>query len=107
MRPFSGETALPSIPPAYQVGRQLYASATSQVYRALRQQDRQPVILKVLGPAASSPAALIRYQQEYEITRRLNAPGVIAAYGLETYQDTLVLVLEDCGGVSLDHWLEE
>ena len=107
MQPFDSETALPPLPPAYWIERQLYASATSRVYRALRQQDQRPVVLKVLGSAHPQPAERARYQGEYAITRRLDAPGIIAAYGLETDRDTLVLVLEDCGGVSLDHWLEE
>ncbi|GIK40067.1 MAG: hypothetical protein BroJett011_39000 [Chloroflexota bacterium] len=93
--------------PGYQIGQQIYESANSLVYRAVREQDQQPVVLKVLKPDAPQPAKLTRCQQEYEITRRLDAAGVIKAYGLEAYHNTLVLILEDFGGVSLDYWLEE
>ena len=85
----------------YRVLTQLYESANSLVYRALREQDNQPVILKVLKQDYPTPGELTRYRQEYDITRSLNQDGVIKAYGLEPYQNTLVMVLEDFGGKSL------
>ena len=85
----------------YRVLTQLYESANSLVYRALREQDNQPVILKVLKQDYPTPGELTRYRQEYDITRSLNQEGVIKAYGLEPYQNTLVMYLEDFGGKSL------
>ena len=87
--------------PSYQILAQIYHSSNSIVYRALREQDNQGVILKVLKSDYPTPAELIRYKQEYEITRSLNLPGVIKAYDLQKYQDTLVMFLEDFGGESL------
>jgi serine/threonine protein kinase len=85
----------------YRVLSQLYESANSLVYRSLREQDNQPVILKVLKQDYPTPGELTRYKQEYDITRSLNQEGVIKAYGLEPYQNTLVMILEDFGGESL------
>jgi predicted ATPase/GAF domain-containing protein len=85
----------------YRVLSQLYESANSLVYRSLREQDNQPVILKVLKQDYPTPGELTRYKQEYDITRSLNQEGVIKAYRLEPYQNTLVMVLEDFGGKSL------
>lgn len=105
MQPFSSEATPHCVPSGYRIDQPIYASATSRVFRALRQPDQQPVILKTLGSAHPQPAERARYQQEFDITRRLNAPGVIAAHGLETHGNAPVLVLEDCGGTSLDRWL--
>ncbi|HBL12984.1 MAG TPA: hypothetical protein DD379_16625, partial [Cyanobacteria bacterium UBA11162] len=85
----------------YRVLVQLYESANSLVYRGVRERDNQPVILKVLKHNYPSPAELTRYKQEYDITRSLNQDGIIKAYGLEPYQNTLVMYLEDFGGQSL------
>lgn len=85
----------------YQILTPIYESATSLLYRSLREQNNQPVILKVLKQNYPTPGELNRYKQEYEITRSLNQEGVIKAYGLEPYQNTLVMVLEDFGGASL------
>jgi len=64
-----------------------------------------PVILKVLNQDYPTAEQLSRYQQEYEITRALNISGVVKVYGLEKYNNTLVIVLEDFGGESLKSWM--
>ncbi|MBN2115854.1 MAG: PAS domain S-box protein, partial [Anaerolineales bacterium] len=93
--------------PGYLIGQQIYESANSLVYRAIRAQDNQPVILKVLKPGHPQPEELTRYKQEYDILCRLDAAGIIKTYGLESDHQTLVLILEDFGGMSLNHWLED
>ncbi|MDM8557213.1 AAA family ATPase [Candidatus Parabeggiatoa sp. HSG14] len=85
--------------PHYQIGNQIYESVNSLVYRGHR--DNQPVILKMLKQDYPTPTELARYQQEYEITHDLDLTGVIKVYGIEKYQNTLVIVLEDFGGESL------
>ncbi|MCL1472182.1 AAA family ATPase [Argonema antarcticum A004/B2] len=85
----------------YEIFTQIYESANSLVYRGLRKQDNQPVILKFLKQEYPTPASLIRYKQEYEITHNLNLDGAIRVYSLEKYQSSLVMILEDFGGESL------
>ncbi|MEG4093360.1 protein kinase domain-containing protein, partial [Microcoleus sp. Pol12B4] len=86
----------------YQIIAQIFESSNSLVYRANRGPDNQPVIIKVLKEDYPTPTELTRYKQEYEITRSLNIDGVIIAYDLQKYQNTLAIVLEDFGGESLD-----
>ena len=85
----------------YRIIATIYESANSLVYRAIREQDQQPVILKVLKENYPTPQELTRYKQEYEIIRSLNLDGIVGAYGLHKYQNTLVILLEDFGGESL------
>ncbi len=73
---------LPIIP-GYQTIAQIYESVNSLVYRAIRQEDGQPVILKFLKQDSPSPQELTRYKQEYDITHSLNIEGVINVYDLE------------------------
>ncbi len=93
--------------PEYQLKSLIHESVNSFIYRGYRERDRQPVILKVLKPDYCTPSELARYQREYNITRHLNLDGIVKAYKLERYQNTLVMVLEDFGGKSLKLWLEE
>jgi predicted ATPase/GAF domain-containing protein/tRNA A-37 threonylcarbamoyl transferase component Bud32 len=86
----------------YQIIEKIFDSANTLVYRGQKTEDNQPVILKVLKENYPSPEKLTHYRQEYEITRDLNIEGVIDAYNLEKYQKTLMIVLEDFGGKSLD-----
>lgn len=85
----------------YQILSQIYESTNSIVYRGIRQQDNQPVILKTLKQDYPTPAELTRYKQEYEIASNLNIEGVIKVYSLQAYQRMLVIVQEDFGGSSL------
>jgi len=54
-----------------------------------------------------SLSELSRYKQEYELIRSLNLDGAIEAYDLQRYQNSLVMLLEDFGGVSLKNWIAE
>ena len=91
----------------YQIFTQIYESANSLIYRGVRLEDNQAVILKVLKQDYPTPSELARYKQEYEITRHLNLDRVVKAYGLEPYQRTLVIILEDFGGSSLKQLMHE
>lgn len=85
----------------YQILKKIYESHNSEVYRSLRRHDKQAMILKVLKQDYPTLAELTRYKQEYEMTYNLALDGVVKAYGLEPYQKTLVIILEDFGGDSL------
>ncbi|BCL39602.1 ATP-binding sensor histidine kinase [Nostoc sp. MS1] len=84
-----------------QIIAKIYESANSLVYRAIRSHNGQPVILKILKEDYPTRSELIRYKQEYEITHSLNLDGVIQAYELNRYKNSLVIILEDFGGESL------
>ena len=93
--------------PGYNILKKIYESPNSFVYRASQEQDNRAVILKVLKQDYPTPAELTRYKQEYEITRGLDLDGVVNVYGLEPYQRTLVMILEDFGALSLKQGLLE
>ncbi len=92
--------------PGYQILEQIHDSHKSRVYKAIRVKDNQPVILKLLKQDYPTPKDLSRYQQEFEILRSLNIESVVQAYALESYQNTLAIVLEDFGGISLSDYLQ-
>ena len=91
--------------PDITIVNQIYESANSLVYRGILNENQQPVILKLLKDYPT-PSELYQYQQEYEITRRLNIEETIKAYELRNYQNTQVMLLEDFGGESLEILLE-
>ena len=85
----------------YTLSKQLYQSANSIVYRALKGEDNSPVILKVLR--ASAPQQVAWFRREVDVTSRLHMPSVPEVYGLEYTDNLWVMVLEDFGGESLSH----
>ncbi|GAB4385070.1 MAG: hypothetical protein Kow00121_49540 [Elainellaceae cyanobacterium] len=93
--------------PGITIHSKIYESLASLVYRGIREQDNCAVIAKVLKQDYPSPQELTRYRQEYEITHFLNIEGVVKAYSQQDYQRTLVLLLEDFGGESLECWMRQ
>lgn len=87
--------------PGYQVRDQIHNGLNSVVYKAVQAENQQPVILKILRRDYPTLQELTRYRREYEIICSLNLAGVVKAYRLESYQNTLIIVLEDFGGQSL------
>ncbi|MEH2213248.1 AAA family ATPase [Nostoc sp.] len=85
----------------YQIIKKIYESANSLIYRAILKPDNKLVILKILKENYPTPSELTRYKQEYEVTRSLNTHGVIKAYALQRYENSLVIFLEEFGGESL------
>jgi predicted ATPase/signal transduction histidine kinase/CheY-like chemotaxis protein len=88
-------------PKGYRILATLYQSSTTIVFRAERERDARPVVLKMLERSASSPGALARYRHELEVLQALRIPGVVEVLGLEMVQGLPVLVLEDFGAESL------
>lgn len=91
--------------PGYQIIEKLHESSRSLVVRGRRDSDQFPVILKTLKQEYPTLEAIARFRLEYELTRNLELQGVIRTYGLEKYQHSLVMVLEDFGGESLNRLL--
>jgi diguanylate cyclase (GGDEF)-like protein len=92
---------LPNIINQTKIKAKIYESSNSLVYQGVRNSDQFPLILKILKQEYPTPLELSRYRQEYEITHNLNITGVIQTYGLEKYQNRLVILFEDFGGESL------
>ncbi|MFB2977845.1 ATP-binding protein [Microseira sp. BLCC-F43] len=87
--------------PGYKIVEQIYARSKTVVYRAVRETDRQSVIIKSLKTDYPSLNDIAEIRQEYEILKNLDIPGVVKPLGLETYSNSIALILEDFGGISL------
>ena len=91
----------------YHVTQKIYESDNSLVYRAILELNNQPIILKILKENYPTPLELARYKQEYDVIQQLNTDGIIKAYGLQRYENSIVILLEDFGGKSLDLLMSE
>ncbi|MBW4634435.1 MAG: AAA family ATPase [Iphinoe sp. HA4291-MV1] len=85
----------------YQIFGQIYASTRTLVYRGIREQDQQPVVIKLLRRKYPSYQELLQLRNQYTISKNLELEGIIKPYSLEPYQNSYVLVMEDFGGISL------
>ncbi|MEH1790427.1 MAG: AAA family ATPase [Nostoc sp.] len=87
--------------PGYRLSEKLYNGSRTLVYRAVREIDLLPVIIKLLLNPYPSFSELVQFRNQYTIAKNLNYPGIIQTYSLEPYQNGYMLVMEDLGGISL------
>ncbi|WP_437522040.1 AAA family ATPase [Sorangium sp. So ce726] len=92
--------------PRYRVLEVLHQGADTLLYRARREEDGRPVVLKVLRRDHASPRALGRLHHELEVARALDTTAIVKPYAIESFDDQAALVLEDFGGRSLDQLLD-
>ena len=91
----------------FEVTEKVYESSRSLILRAIRERDKLPVIIKVLNSRYPEPEQLARFRREFELTSRFNSELIVRAYEIHPYRNSLMIVLEDFGGVSLAKILEE
>ena len=87
--------------PGYLITEKLFEGNHSLIYRARRENDDLPVILKVLKKEYPLPEDISKFRWEYNTTKSLNMEGIIRVHGLERNGNSLVIIFEDFGGISL------
>ncbi|WP_437980215.1 AAA family ATPase [Sorangium sp. So ce117] len=90
----------------YRVLEVLHQGVDTILYRARREEDGRPVVLKVLRRDHASPRALGRLRHELEVASALDTAAISKPYAIESFNDQAALVLEDFGGRSLDQLLD-
>ncbi len=91
----------------YTLHEQLHSSHRSTLFRATRLRDQCPVILKLTSSDYLDRRRTLELRREYAIARRVEGDGIVRVLGLEEFPDRAALVLEDFGGTSLRHLLDE
>ena len=89
----------------YQITEQLYNGSRTLVYRAIREADQKPVVIKLLKNSHPDFNELLQFRNQYTIGKNLNYSGIIQTYSLENYQNGYALVMEDMQGVSLSEYM--
>ncbi len=89
----------------YQIIEVLQLGVKSIIYRGVRESDKASVIIKTLHTEYPTIEQITRLRHEYKISSNLKLEGIIKPYSLEKYKNSFALILEDCGGQSLQHHL--
>ncbi len=90
----------------YTIGEIVHQGGKSIVYRARRDADQAPVMIKVLRGDYPTPVEIARFRRQYEITRDLDLPSVVKSHAYEEIDQRPVLVTEDFGGISLAQFID-
>jgi predicted ATPase/GAF domain-containing protein len=85
----------------YSIREQIHDSTQSLIFRAAREADGLPVILKVLKDVQPTPARIARFKREYQIVKELDLPGVVKGLDFARGANHWLFIQEDFGGESL------
>ncbi len=91
--------------PGYKITEVVQLGVKSIIYRAVRESDRSPAIVKILNTEYPTIEQITRLRHEYKISSDLKLEGIVKPHSLEKYKNSFALILEDCGGQSLRHHL--
>ncbi|MBD2434468.1 hypothetical protein CEN44_10810 [Fischerella muscicola CCMEE 5323] len=92
--------------PGYCLGEQLYYGSRTVVYRALREADQQPVVIKLLIRGYPTFNDLLQFRNQYAIAKILEIPGIVRFNSMEPYRNRYALMMEDFGGISLRQYAQ-
>ena len=88
--------------PGYQLTETLQQAAHTIICRGYRKQDGKPVLIKTSLTDHPIPKEVAQLKHEYEITKKLNAEGILKPQSLENYDHRLVLIFEGFSGEFLE-----
>ena len=91
----------------YQITEFIYKGTRTEVYRAIREADQTPVILKKLRNEYPTFNEMVQFRHQYAIAKNLEIPGIVKPIALETYGHSYLLVMPDVGGLSLSDYTKE
>ncbi|MCP4676324.1 MAG: protein kinase, partial [Deltaproteobacteria bacterium] len=93
--------------PGFKILSELYQSTSCAVFRAERVSDGKKAVLKTLNPAVAGDVSRARYFEEYSIAQRDELRSVVRAIDCISFEDTVAIVFEDTGGVTLAELMNE
>ncbi|NES20430.1 MAG: protein kinase, partial [Symploca sp. SIO3E6] len=79
--------------PGYQILQLIYEGSKTLIYQGLCQTNQQFVIIKVSKSEYPTLSELIRFRNQYTITKNLNLPGIVHPQALVNYRNGFALVM--------------
>ncbi|MCF4966612.1 trifunctional serine/threonine-protein kinase/ATP-binding protein/sensor histidine kinase [Nostoc sp. CMAA1605] len=91
----------------YTITEQIYQGSRTAVYRAVRESQKLPVVIKVLQQEYPTFGELVQFRNQYAIAKNLPITGIIPPLSLETFGNGYALIMADWGGISLETYLQQ
>ncbi|MCP4344748.1 MAG: protein kinase family protein, partial [Desulfobacterales bacterium] len=85
----------------YEIKEKIYESPGVSVFRAVREKDSRPVIVKWVDDTDIRAHKVLQLKNEYKVPERLQSDRVIEIYSFEQNDEGFALVTEDFGADSL------
>ncbi|MGB3514097.1 MAG: AAA family ATPase [Microcoleaceae cyanobacterium] len=88
----------------YQIIEKIYHGSKTCVYKAYRELDKKPVVIKILEKEYPTFSELLQFKNQYTISKNLDLAGIVKPLCLEKYRNGYALVMEDIGAISLKEY---
>ena len=88
----------------FKIGEKLYESREIYVCRALEEESKTSVILKILKEEHSSVESIKKFEHEFKIAKIFNSNRIVKYFSLEEMGHRRALVIEDFNGISLEEY---
>ena len=89
----------------FRIDEIIYESEKTKIFRAYREVDNTPVIIKMLNVDYPVPEEIVRFKSEFNIVKDLDMQGVIQADNFEQVGHRYYFVSKDINGESISRSL--
>ena len=84
----------------------IHETRNSIIYRGNKENETQPLIIKLLKTAYPTPSEIARFKQEYNLVKKLDIQNIIKIFDLVEHDDKYAIIEEDFGGESIKETLK-
>ncbi|WP_427159700.1 trifunctional serine/threonine-protein kinase/ATP-binding protein/sensor histidine kinase [Aliinostoc sp. HNIBRCY26] len=91
----------------YTITEQIYRGSRTAVYRGVQENQKLPVVIKVLQQEYPTFGELVQFRNQYAIAKNLPITGIIPPLSLEPYGNSYALIMADWGGISLETYIQQ
>ncbi|MDD5524455.1 MAG: serine/threonine-protein kinase, partial [Smithella sp.] len=90
----------------YILREKIHETRNSIIYRGNKENETQPLIIKLLKTAYPTPSEIARFKQEYNLVKKLDIQNIIKIFDLVEHDDKYAIIEEDFGGESIKEKLK-
>ena len=90
----------------YILQEKIHETRNSIIYRGHKENETQPVIIKLLKTKYPTPSEIARFKQEYNLVKKLDIENIIKIFDLVEHDNKYAIIEEDFGGISLKEILK-
>ena len=81
----------------YHIIEQIHQSSQTVIYKAVREKDRKPVVIKLMRKEYPTSEEIAQFSNQYLLSKNLDIPSIVKSYSLENYHKSYALIMEDFG----------
>jgi diguanylate cyclase (GGDEF)-like protein len=91
----------------FELDKKIYEGSSSVIYKTKPQEGIPNTILKILKSDSFIEREIVRFHQEFSVSKKINSPYVTKVFNLIKDKNTIALAIEDIDAQSITVWLAD